>query len=135
MSLLVDSVGIGPGSGVLDVASGTGKLTGALVAAEPSASLRSSFAPILPGVAQMGADAASLPFAASSFDARTVARAFHWFDTAEVLAGFARVLRPGGGLALIGNERAEADRSSPHSPGSSDGTCASPIRSDGTAAW
>ncbi len=113
---LVDSLGIGPGSRVLDVASGTGKLTRSLVAtgatcvaAEPSASMRASFAQVVPDVAQVGADAVRLPFASGSFDAVTVAQAFHWFATTEALAEFARVLRPGGGLALIWNERDESD--------------------------
>ncbi len=113
---LVASLGIGPGTRVLDVASGTGKLTRSLVdagatcvAAEPSASMRSSFARVVPDVAQVGADAVRLPFADGSFDAVTVAQAFHWFATTGALAEFARVLRPGGGLALIWNERDESD--------------------------
>ncbi len=113
---LTGSLGIGPGSRVLDVASGTGKLTRSLVAAgatcvaaEPSASMRASFAQAVPGVAQVGADALLLPFREDSFDAVTVAQAFHWFATTEALAEFARALRPGGGLALIWNERDESD--------------------------
>jgi len=113
---LVGALGIGPASRVLDIAAGTGKLTRALVAVgatcvavEPSVSMRASFASILPGVAQVGADAEFLPFADSSFDALTVAQAFHWFDTPEAVAEFARVLRPGGGLALVWNERDESD--------------------------
>ena len=113
---LTGQLGIGPGSRVLDVASGTGKLTRSLVAAgircvgaERSASMRASFATVLPGVPQVGADAAHLPFADASFDAVTVAQAFHWFDTDEALSEFARVVGPGGGLALIWNERDESD--------------------------
>ena len=113
---LVASLGIGPTSRVLDVASGTGKLTRSLastgatcVAVEPSASMRAAFAQVVPGTAQVGADAVHLPFADDSFDAVTVAQAFHWFATTDALAEFARVLRPGGGLALIWNERDESD--------------------------
>jgi SAM-dependent methyltransferase len=71
--------------------------------------MRASFARAVPGVAQVGADAVRLPFADGSFDAVTVAQAFHWFAGAEAVSEFARVLRPGGGLALIWNERDESD--------------------------
>jgi len=113
---LVGSLGIGPATRVLDVAAGTGKLTRSLVAtgahcvaAEPSASMREAFVRAVPGVAQVGADAVHLPFADRAFDAVTVAQAFHWFATVEAVSEFARVLVPGGGLALIWNERDESD--------------------------
>jgi len=113
---LLSSLAVGPASRVLDIAAGTGKLTRALVAAgayivasEPSASMREVFASILPDTAQVGATAEHLPFADQSFDAVTVAQAFHWFDAPVALAECARVLRHGGGLALVWNERDESD--------------------------
>jgi SAM-dependent methyltransferase len=113
---LLTAAGVGVGSRVLDIAAGTGKLTRSLVAAgaavvasEPSPSMRATFAGILPGTPQVGATAERLPFAGSSFDALTVAQAFHWFDAPAALAEFARVLRSGGGLALAWNERDETD--------------------------
>jgi SAM-dependent methyltransferase len=38
-------------------------------------------------------------------DLVTVAQAFHWFDVACARAEFRRVLRPGGAVALVWNER------------------------------
>ena len=113
---LVDRLGIVPGSRVLDIAAGTGKLTrelaargASVVAAEPSASMREVFAGAVPGAPQVGATSEALPFADRSFDAVTVAQAFHWFDAPVALAEIARVLRPGGALGLVWNERDEAD--------------------------
>ncbi len=113
---LVDRVGVGAGRRVADVAAGTGKLTrllaatGAeLVGVEPVPAMRATFAAAVPGIALVGATAEALPFAAASLDAVTVAQAFHWFDPAAALAEAARVLRPGGGLGLVWNERDAAE--------------------------
>ena len=45
------------------------------------------------------------PSTDESVDCVTVAQAFHWFRAAEALHGDRRVLRPGGGLALVWNSR------------------------------
>ena len=39
----------------------------------------------------------------------TAFQAFHWFDRAQALSEIARLLRPGGRLAVVYNERAEGD--------------------------
>jgi len=101
-------LGLAPGAPVLDLAAGTGKLSRALLAAgldlvavEPLESLRAVL------VTKIGADrvregvAEAIPLPAGSVDAVTVADAFHWFDRARALAEIRRVLRPGGGLAVI----------------------------------
>ncbi len=99
---------IPPGAPVLDLAAGTGKLTRALLAAgldvtavEPQPQLRELLA------ARVGAErvrdglAEAIPLADGSVAAVTVADAFHWFDHARALAEIRRVLRPGGGLAVL----------------------------------
>lgn len=42
----------------------------------------------------------ALPFEAASFDAATSAQAFHWFDQPRAFAELARVVRPGGTVAV-----------------------------------
>ena len=56
------------------------------------------------------ATAEATGLASGSLDLLTAAQAFHWFNPPYALAEFARVLRPGGVLALLWNNR-EANRS------------------------
>lgn len=116
VDLLVAELGIGPGRTVVDVGAGTGKLTRLLVptgarvvAVEPVAAMRAGLARLVPGAEAVDGTAESLPVADGAADAVTVAQAFHWFDAPAALAEFARVLRPGGGLALVWNTRDESE--------------------------
>jgi SAM-dependent methyltransferase len=113
---LETTTGIVAGSRVLDLAAGTGKLTRQLhadgatcIAVEPSASMRTVFRRVVPGVAAVGGTAEAIPLATDSVDAVVVAQAFHWFDPPRALPEITRVLRPGGWLALIWNERDQSD--------------------------
>jgi SAM-dependent methyltransferase len=115
VALLASELGIEPGKRVLDLAAGTGKFTrlltplGAdLVAVEPSAAMRTEFAAVLPSVPVLDGTAEHIPLDAASVDAVVVAQAFHWFDAPRALGEIARVVRPGGGLGLIWNERDES---------------------------
>jgi SAM-dependent methyltransferase len=98
---------------VLDLAAGTGKLTRPLldagvsvIAVEPVAEMRAA----LPGAARaLEGTAEAIPLEARTVDAVTVGQAFHWFDGDTALSEIARVLRPGGSLALVWNRRVEDD--------------------------
>ena len=62
----------------------------------------------VPGVEVLDGTAESIPLPDASVDVVTVAQAFHWFDAPVALDEIARVLRPGGGLAILWNERDES---------------------------
>ncbi len=116
VGLLAATAGLTGGSRVLDLAAGTGKLTRQLqargvqcVGAEPSPTMREVFARVVPGVPMVGATAERIPLGGGTVDAVVVAQAFHWFDPEVALAEIDRVLRPGGWLALVWNERDESD--------------------------
>ena len=102
-----------PRAMVLDLAAGTGKLTRPLleagvsvIAVEPVAEMRAA----LPATAHaLDGTAEAIPLGPSSVDAVTVGQAFHWFDADAALGEIARVLHPGGSLALLWNRRVEDD--------------------------
>jgi ubiquinone/menaquinone biosynthesis C-methylase UbiE len=109
---LVEQLGIEPGTTVADVAAGTGKLTRQLVptgarvvAVEPLDEMRAQLEAAVPGVAALAGSAEALPLPDASADAITVASAMHWFDLDRALPEFHRVLRPGGGLGVVGQGR------------------------------
>lgn len=116
VSYLVERLPLDGRSRLLDLAAGTGKMTRQLrtvsprcVAVEPSPSMRAVFAESVGRAAVMAGTAERIPVATGSMDAVVVAQAFHWFDNQVAVAEIARTLRPGGGLALVWNERDERD--------------------------
>jgi ubiquinone/menaquinone biosynthesis C-methylase UbiE len=114
VDVLARELGVGTGTRVCDLAAGTGKLTRRLVelgadvvAIEPVDGMRDQLVTAVPGVAVLDGAAESIPLPDGSVDVVTVAQAFHWFDAPAALAEIARVLAPGGGLAILWNERDE----------------------------
>lgn len=100
---------------VLDVGAGTGKLTSALVqrgltvsAVDPSEKMLEILAARLPSVPARIGTAESIPAPDSSFDLVTFAQAWHWVDPELASPEVARVLKPGGRLALLWNDRDES---------------------------
>jgi SAM-dependent methyltransferase len=109
---VVAELGIRPSSVVVDLAAGTGKFTrllfstGAqLIAVEPVEAMRKKLAEVVPGIDVRDGSAEAIPLDHESVDCVTVAQAFHWFRAPDALREIARVLRPGGGLALVWNSR------------------------------
>jgi len=108
---VADELALGDAAAVADVAAGTGKLTRRLrerfmnvTAVEPDERMRALLASSLPGVEVLAGTAEQLPLHDAAVDAVFVGDAFHWFDAATALGEFGRVVRRGGGLALLSND-------------------------------
>jgi SAM-dependent methyltransferase len=71
--------------------------------------MREQFGRVLPEVPIRDGLADEIPAENDSFDAVTVAQAFHWFDLPAACREIGRVLRPDGGLGIIFNERDTAE--------------------------
>jgi len=99
---------------VVDLGAGTGKLTRSLaalghhvVAVEPLGEMLDRLRAAVPGVTAVAGSAESMPLPDGAADVVACAQAFHWFDQEPALAEIARVLRPGGRIALVWNVRDE----------------------------
>ena len=97
---------------VLDLGAGTGKLTRQLkargldvIAVEPSQGMRAELSRVLPDVPALQGTAEEIPLPDAAVDAVLVAQAWHWVDVPRAVPEVARVLRPGGRIALIWNSR------------------------------
>ncbi|MGN6302686.1 MAG: class I SAM-dependent methyltransferase, partial [Angustibacter sp.] len=99
---------------VVELGAGTGKLTELLVdaghdvlATDPLPEMLGRLRVRVPGARAAVATAEHIPVASQSADVVVCAQSFHWFDHAVALPEIARVLRPGGVLALVWNARDE----------------------------
>ena len=103
-------LGLSPAASVLDLAAGTGKLTrllvprfASVVAVEPLDGMRAVLERAARGARALPGTAEAIPLEDGAVDAVLVAEAFHWFDFARAAAEIERVLRPGGGVAVLYN--------------------------------
>ncbi|MEL3913803.1 class I SAM-dependent methyltransferase [Aeromonas caviae] len=115
LDFLARELAMGPEAQVADIGAGTGILTALLAprvarvwAVEPNDDMRAAAKRLLAQVGNIGwlhgsAEATGLPTGA--MDLVTVAQAFHWFDRAAFRQECQRLLKPGGRVALIWNDR------------------------------
>ncbi len=99
---------------VLELGAGTGKLTRQLVdaghavfATDPDEAMLEVLHERVPEVSAKVATAEDIPANDRSVDVVVVAQAFHWFDHEVALPEIARILKPGGHVALVWNSRDE----------------------------
>lgn len=115
VDLVERELGLAAGRRAVDLGAGTGKFTELLlgsgvevVAVEPVAEMRAKLVATLPGVTALDGTSEAIPLDDHSADAVVSAQAFHWFDPSRAVPEIVRVLRPGGGLALVWNQRDES---------------------------
>lgn len=99
---------------VLELGAGTGKLTRELVAlghdvhaTDPDPAMLKVLSRHLPDTRVSEASAEEIPLPDRSVDVVVAAQSFHWFDLDRALPEIARVLRPGGHIAVAWNVRNE----------------------------
>lgn len=106
----VGQLRLGERARVLDVGAGTGKLTRGLVAlgyevvaVEPGGPMLEQLRQAAPEVEALEGPAEAIALSDASVDGAFAAQAYHWFDRERAVPEIHRVVRPGGGLALLWN--------------------------------
>ena len=106
-----ERLSLGRDATVLDLGAGTGKLTreltgrfASVTAVEPLGGMRAVLERTAPAARALAGTAEAIPLPDGAVDAVFVAEAFHWFDAPAAVTEIARVLRPGGGVAVLYNQ-------------------------------
>ena len=115
LDTLAGECGLAPHSVVADVGSGTGFLTelflqngNRVFGVEPNPDMRQAGERLLrdyPAFTSVDGAAEATTLADHSVDFVVAGQAFHWFDAARARAEFLRILKPGGWVALVWNDR------------------------------
>jgi len=115
IELLQDECGLTRQSVVADIGSGPGNLTalllpvaGAVYGVEPNGPMREGGERMLsafPNFVSVDGKAEATGLEDRSVDLITAGQAFHWFDRHAAKREFERILKPGGFVALIWNDR------------------------------
>ena len=115
LELLKNECGLTPDSVIADIASGTGIFTRMLAengnrvfGVEPNDEMRRAGERLLEsysGFTSIAGTAEATTLPDHSMDIVTAAQAAHWFDREKARREFIRILKPGGWLVLLWNER------------------------------
>lgn len=115
---LIEQLQLSPKSKIAEVGCGTGKFAQPLVergihftGVEPNREMRAASVEILgkyPNFHPVDGIAEETTLAAASMDLIAVAQAIHWFDVQKTRYEFARILKPGGSICVVWNERDES---------------------------
>ena len=115
LRVLENACGLAPDHVIADIASGTGIWTQTLLengnpvfGVEPNAEMRQAGERLLaefPKFTSVAGTAEATTLPGKSVDFATAAQAAHWFDRERARREFVRILKPGGWLVLLWNER------------------------------
>ncbi|KQX08195.1 MULTISPECIES: class I SAM-dependent methyltransferase [unclassified Leifsonia] len=105
---IISAAAIGPGTRVLDAGCGSGEFLGLLadrgadaVGADPAPAMVALARAVVPGAEVVLADIEDLPFPDAAFDVATAVNALQFADdTTDAVRELARVVRPGGFVAV-----------------------------------
>jgi ubiquinone/menaquinone biosynthesis C-methylase UbiE len=115
LGFLSQTCGLHRGHVIADIGSGTGLLSKLFLengnhvyGVEPNAEMQvagEEFLHSYPNFASIRGSAESTTLAQQSIDFVTVGQAFHWFDPVATRDEFSRILKPGGWVVVVSNER------------------------------